>query len=689
MNYIHMKNYKYCIKFVVSALCLLVSATIFAQPVISSFTPQSGAVGTSVTINGTGFSTTTSGDIVSFGATKAIVTAATATMLTVTVPAGASYQPITVLNTANNLSACTAQPFNITFNNGNGQTISTSSFSSSVNFTTGTTPFSIVAVSDIDGDGKPDLIITNEYSNTFSVLRNTSTPGSITTASFAAKVDFATDSTPSFIAVGDIDGDGKPDIVLANQFTNRISIFRNTASSGSITSASFAAKVDFISDTLSLPSSIAIGDIDGDGKPDIAVSNLYSNTISVLRNTATTGSISSASFAAPVDFVAGLGPTCVSIVDVNGDGKPDMVVANYNSKTVSVLQNINTIAGSITTASFAAPINLATNTGPYSFAVADVNNDTKPDIIVANQGSNNISVLVNNSTSSNIAFATKTDFSSGGNSPFSVAAGNLNGDSLPDIVVSNATTNTLSVLQNTYASGTAASFGNNVNFTTGFFPFTAIASDLDGDGEADIAVPNDGSNNISILRNALPNSIVPVSLLSFTGRLNTGNALLNWQTTMEENASYFNIQRSKDGINFTTIGKEDATGNSSMLDSYNYTDMNVALLGINKIYYRLQEVDNDGTNTYSNIVPIDLIDNGNTISLYPNPANNSITLEYPAIANNAQILITTIDGKSILRQTVAAGSGKTTIDISGLSKGSYILVFNNGESNAVMEFVKL
>jgi len=82
---------------------------------ISSFTPTSGAIGTAVTITGTNFNTTAANNIVWFGATKATVTAATATSLSVTVPTGANYQPITVTNVTTGLTAYSAAPFNITF----------------------------------------------------------------------------------------------------------------------------------------------------------------------------------------------------------------------------------------------------------------------------------------------------------------------------------------------------------------------------------------------------------------------------------------------------------------------------------------------------------------------------------------------------------------------------------------------
>ncbi len=112
-----------------------------------------------------------------------------------------------------------------------------------------------IAIGDIDGDGKPDLVVTNYASNTVSVYRNTSTSGSITSGSFATNIDFTTGTNPIGIAIGDIDGDGKPDLAVTNAGSNTVSIYMNTSTSGSITSGSFATNVDFT--TGSNPYSVA------------------------------------------------------------------------------------------------------------------------------------------------------------------------------------------------------------------------------------------------------------------------------------------------------------------------------------------------------------------------------------------------------------------------------------------------
>src|ERR1051326_3740699 len=161
-------------------------------PKITSFTPTSGPVGTTVQITGQYFNSTLANNVVYFGATKATVTAVSANTntLTVTVPAGATYNYITDIDPTYPGMFYSIKPFLPTFSCGG--LISASSFGTKTDFTAGSSPY-CVATADFDGDGKADVAVVNENSNTVSVFRNTSTSGKI---SFAAKVDFTTASVP-------------------------------------------------------------------------------------------------------------------------------------------------------------------------------------------------------------------------------------------------------------------------------------------------------------------------------------------------------------------------------------------------------------------------------------------------------------------------------------------------------------
>ncbi|MFN5431610.1 MAG: FG-GAP-like repeat-containing protein, partial [Cyclobacteriaceae bacterium] len=295
------------------------------------------------------------------------------------------------------------------------------SYAAKVDFTTGSLPFS-VSIGDLDGDGKADLAVANKGSNTVSVFRNTGSAGTI---SYAAKVDFAADEGSYSVSIGDLDGDGKADLAVANYNSNTVSVFRNTGSVGTI---SYAAKVDFATGTN--PASVSIGDLDGDGKADLAVANQISNTVSVFRNTGSAGTIS---YAAKVDFTTGSAPISVSIGDLDGDGKADLAVANYNSNTVSVFRN----TGSAGTISYAAKVDFATGSGPYSVSIGDLDGDGKADLAVANASSNTVSVIRNNPV-----FPQTITFPALSNKTFGDAPFTLSATASSSLTVSYASSNT-------------------------------------------------------------------------------------------------------------------------------------------------------------------------------------------------------------------------------------------------------
>jgi len=474
-------------------------------PTITSIAPAFGPIGTSVTIAGNNFDPTPANNIVYFGATRATVNSATSTQLMVTVPVGATYQPITVQ--VNGLMTASPTPFKVTYPG--SVVIDASSFAPKVDLAGGTNSLT-TAIGDLDEDGKPDIALANYSGNVVSVYRNISTTGSIDAGSFAAKVDFPTGSNPQTVAIADLDGDGKPELIVPNQFSNTVSVFKNISTAGSINGSSFATKVDFA--TGANPYYAAIGDLDADGKPDLVVANYNSASVSVFKNTASFGTLTTGSFAAKVDFTTGSSPSSCDIRDIDGDGKPDIAVANYGGSSISVLRNVST-TGTLNVGSFSTKVDFAAGSGSFQVAIGDMDNDNLPDLVVANQLSNTVSILRNTSTSGSIvpgSFATKVDFTVG-SQPYNVAVGDLNGDGRLDLAVANSGTSTISILRNTSSVGsiTSGSFSNASNFTTGATPrFTSIG-DLDSDGKPELVTANFGSSTISILRN----NIAPINVV--------------------------------------------------------------------------------------------------------------------------------------------------------------------------------
>ncbi len=170
-----------------------------------------------------------------------------------------------------------------------------------------------------------------------------------------------------------------------------------------------------------------------------------------------------------------------------------------------------------------------------------------------------------------------------------------------------------------------------------------------------------GCDSLTVL---ILNSTLPISLKDFVATSTSDKVILNWSTATELNTSKFIIQGSSDGISFTNIGTVDAIGISA--NSYHFTD-NKPSNGIN--YYRLLSLDKDGTSTFSKIVSVSITNVGLPISVYPNPAINSITVNYPHIFS-VQILDNM--GKVIKTMSLHDASNPS-LQVGGLASGVYYL----------------
>lgn len=606
-------------------------------PIITSFAPASGLVGTNLTISGLNFSPVASNNIVYFGAIRATVTAASTTSLTITVPVGATYAPITV--TVNGLTAYSDQPFLPTFS-GTGQLNSTS-LGSRIDLPTGNGPGQVV-ITDLDGDGRPDLVIADDYSGDISIYQNISSNGILAFAPRLVLPDLpGAYANPSTIAVADLDGDGRPDIVALNADSSVVSVFRNISTLGILTTNSFAPRIDLPGGNVMR--GLAVQDLNGDGKPDIVTGNYGGNTVSIFQNLSSLGSIS---FGPSVDFAAGSTPMMLAIGDLDGDGNPDIVVPNQGDYTISVFRNLGT-GGTITTNSFASRVILPAAAGLESVTIGDVDGDGKLDIAVANWGGQSISIIRNLTSGSGItsnSFAPHVDFPLGGNG-HRVVLGDLSGDGKPDLAAVSEQNSLLSLFHNLSTPGTftTGSLASRLDFATGYNASGLAIGDLNGDGKPDIVFGNVYSSSISIYLNNIPTSTLPVIsdqpqdayVYAYgTASFNVGASgasiyqwLFNGSNVLNAASSTLtlsNIVQSELGQYSVIVGNGSGSVTSSVANLYMYPSIVTPFTGIVTDWGQATTL--SVTAWGSGILNYQWYDNGVII---PNATNSSLT--FPAI----------------------------------------------------------
>jgi FG-GAP-like repeat/Bacterial pre-peptidase C-terminal domain len=300
-----------------------------------------------------------------------------------------------------------ANTVSVSLGNGDG------TFQPGQSFGVGNGPAS-VAVADLNGDGRPDIVTANEADNTVSVLLGNGD------GTFQTAQAFVVGDDPVAVAVADL-GNGHADIVTANEADNTVSVLLGNGDGAFQPAVSYGVG--------SNPASVAVADL-GNGHPDIVVANSGDNTVSVLLGNG------AGAFPSAESFGVGSDPVAVAVADL-GNGSPDIITANYASNTVSVLLGVGVGA-------FLPAQPFAVGSFPYAVGVKNLGNGS-PDIITANYGDSTVSVLLGHG---NGAFQPAQPFAVG-SLPESVVAADVNNDSRPDIITANAGTSaTTSVLLN-------------------------------------------------------------------------------------------------------------------------------------------------------------------------------------------------------------------------------------------------
>ena len=272
------------------------------------------------------------------------------------------------------------------------------------------------------------------------------------------------------VAVGDFNGDGILDLALSDWDNEAFGVMLGNGDGTFKGVVEYAAGSD--------PQSVVVADFNGDGKLDAAIANSFTNNVSVLLGNG------DGTFQAAVNYVTGASPYCVVVGDFNGDGKLDLALANNGSNTVSILLGNGD-------GTFRDMTTYSVGTSPISLTVGDFNSDGKLDLAVANSGEGTVSILRGKGDGT---FEAAVNYAAG-TQPYAVIAADLNGDGALDLAVANSGSNSVSV----FLGKGDGTFVAPVDYSVGSNPTAVIAADLNGDGKLDLAAANYGSSNISVL----------------------------------------------------------------------------------------------------------------------------------------------------------------------------------------------
>jgi hypothetical protein len=339
-----------------------------------------------------------------------------------------------------------------------------------------------VAIGDVNGDGKADIVVANGKAGTVSVFLNKGN------GTFAEKTDYPVGKNPGSIALADVNGDKKLDIVVANRGEPNVSVLLGKGD------GTFAPKKDFaIGDKTNQPDRLIVADMNGDGKPDIVTANLSQGTMVIGgddKDPKNWGNLTSVllgngkgDFTLKKNLCGAAGYFAIAVGDVNGDKKLDVVGAIATRPLIGVSLQ----AGG----SFAEPRPFECGNGPMAIALADVNGDKKLDVVTANHEDKSFSVLLGDGKG---GFAAHKDTKTSG-FPNEIAVADLNGDGKPDVIVlCGGDTDTIAVHlgkgDGTFAEARVTELGGNVA--------GLAVGDVNGDGKLDVVVCDGEKNKVLV-----------------------------------------------------------------------------------------------------------------------------------------------------------------------------------------------
>lgn len=413
------------------------------------------------------------------------------------------------------------------------------SFDTAQRYGVGNAPVSLL-VADVNGDGSADLVAVNQASNTFSVLAGNGD------GTFRQSAEFVVGKGPAAGVAGDFYGDGHADVAVIDSGSQAISVARGNGDGSFQAGRAYGAEL--------MPMAAAAGDLNHDGRTDLVVANYCGSDAGCAKGGSVSVFLADANgvYTLAHSYAVGAGPVTATLMDVDGDGIPDIVALNRLDKTLMVLQGKGdgSFEPGSTVSLSESPVAAVTGDfngdgkldlavvgdcgaqsctqpgtvevlfgqagggfrsgalysvgyGPVAIAAGDLNGDKMADLVVANRcgadasckSAGTATVLMASGGGRFTAAGATTGAVKIGNSPTGIALGDLAGRGVDDMVVSRAGDNSVATLRGN-GDGT---FGAAMSYAVGNGPGAIAVGDFDGDGKLDVAVANTADSTVSVL----------------------------------------------------------------------------------------------------------------------------------------------------------------------------------------------
>ena len=529
-------------------------------------------------------------------------------------------------------------------------------------------------IGDLNGDGKLDLVVANDCGDPNNCYRN----GAVSVllgngdGTFQPATSYWSGGGEALsVAIADVNGDGKPDLLVANYYG------RDDISHGAVGvllgngDGTFQPAIAFSSGSIS-GLSLAVGDVNGDGKPDLVVSHRqnfvgdYDGTITLLLGNG------DGTFQSPVLF-EGTGDTSVALKDVNGDGKLDIVATLSCSRGICIREGSVTVLLGNGDGTFQQSMSYDSGgKEPSSMALADLNGDGKVDLVVTNSyGASSVAgVLLGNGDGT---FQHVVTHGLGGAGTTSIAVADVNGDGKADLLVINNNESTLGIL---LGNGDGAFHPEILYNLAVNGPHAVRAADVDRNGSPDLLIANGtgccpvNAGTVSVLINST--SLTSTALASSSNPSTYGQKV-TWTATVTSSGSVMPTGT----VRFTwqhftetfTIGS--ATLNSSGVATLTKSNLNADSYPLTAVY--AGDADNLGsTSAVLNQVVLETTSTA-TLTSSPNPSTLGQAVSFTAKISSPTVIptgpVTFTAGKTVLGTAQLSG-GKATLTISSLAVGS-------------------